>query len=41
MACMINNLGGLSVLELNVAAYETIKYLGMSCGGLFSFYTIE
>lgn len=28
VACMINNLGGMSVLEINVAANETIKYLG-------------
>ena len=30
VACMINNLGGMSVLEMNVIANETIKYLGKS-----------
>lgn len=29
VACMINNLGGTSVLELNIIAKEAIELLGM------------
>ena len=30
VACMINNLGGMSVLEMNIIAKETLEYLGKS-----------
>lgn len=28
VACMINNMGGMSMLELNIVAKEAIHYLG-------------
>ena len=28
---MINNLGGMSVLEMNIIAKETLEYLGKYC----------
>ena len=30
VACMINNLGAMSVLEMNIIAKETLEYLGKS-----------